>query len=119
MRVVPVADSEVSIGWHGNAVLVDRSVSYYKIERMELPGLEPRGAVKVRVGREDRLEFVATHLGLMRRHRRRQLDVIASGLEDPETSLVVGDFNEWSATRGLEALTPTHAVMSPGRSFQR
>ena len=70
-QVVPVAANDKSVGWHGNAVLVRRGVQADLVERIDLPGLEPRGAVHVRVDLGHTVEIIATHLGLLRRHRRR------------------------------------------------
>src|SRR6056297_2144189 len=73
--VVELAKNEVSLGWHGNAVLVRRGLEVVSTRHIELPGLEPRGAVFARVGR---LSIVGTHLGLMRRWRHRQMNAILS-----------------------------------------
>lgn len=111
--VVPVARNDVSIGWHGNAVLIRKGMVHGAITHLDLPGLEPRGAVRVDLGR---FSLVATHLGLMRRHRHGQLRVIAKALEGAPRAVVAGDFNEWSPRKGLEPLA-RFAVHAPGRSF--
>lgn len=113
--VVPVAENDVSIGWHGNAVLARRSISVRAVSRIDLPGLEPRGAVRVDVA--GGLALVATHLGLTRSFRRRQLSVIAEVLSDTPRALIAGDFNEWRREFGLEPLEGLYTVLSPGRSF--
>ena len=114
-HVVPVAVNDVSLGWHGNAVLMRGSLSAVSVSRIELPGLEPRGAVRVDLNGGPAL--VATHLGLTRRHRRRQLSVIAESLSDAPSALIAGDFNEWRKDTGLEPLADRYTVLSPGRSF--
>ena len=114
-RLVPVAENDVSVGWHGNAVLLHKSLQPTSVERIELPGMEPRGAVRVDI--DANLTLVATHLGLMRRHRRAQLAAITSSTKDVSRTVIAGDFNEWSADRGLEPLAGKYAVTSPGRSF--
>lgn len=113
--VAPVAENAVSVGWHGNAVLVHRSLNATSVSRIEMPGLEPRGAV--RVDFEDGFAIVATHLGLLRSYRRRQLAVIADALADASRAVVAGDFNEWRNDRGMEPLAERYDVVSPGRSF--
>ena len=113
--LAPVAESAVSVGWHGNAVLVRRGIQVRSVLRIKLPGLEPRGAV--RVDFEDGLTLVATHLGLLRNYRRRQLSVIANALSDVDCAVIAGDFNEWRQNRGLEPLAGRYDVISPGRSF--
>jgi hypothetical protein len=40
-RVADVATTDVSLGWHGNAVLVHRDLDIRGIARLPLPGLEP------------------------------------------------------------------------------
>jgi endonuclease/exonuclease/phosphatase family metal-dependent hydrolase len=114
-QVVPVAANDRSLGWHGNAVLLRKSVEMRAVSRIELPGLEPRGAVRVDL--EDGLVVVATHLGLMRRSRRVQLETIAAALADASNAVIAGDFNEWRMDRGLEPLSDGFEVLSPGHSF--
>jgi endonuclease/exonuclease/phosphatase family metal-dependent hydrolase len=114
-RVVPVAVNDASLGWHGNAVLVRDPVGVEATSRIELPGLEPRGAVRVDL--KDGLVVVATHLGLIRRFRRLQLEAITEALADAPHAVIAGDFNEWRMDRGLEPLSEGFEVVSPGHSF--
>lgn len=115
--VLPVAKSEHSIGWHGNAVLVRKGMAVKDVGRIDLPGLEPRGAVKFALALTMPVTVIGAHLGLVRRHRRRQLDMLVAQAGDATDAIIIGDFNEWSETRGLEALTPNFDILSPGRSF--
>ena len=115
--VAPVAQNEASVGWHGNAVLVRGSLGVQSVDHFELPGLEPRGAVCVGLDVGVPVTIVATHLGLLRRHRRRQLEVIARKTASEDHAIVLGDFNEWSRNRGLEPLDERFEVHAPGRSF--
>ncbi len=116
-----VATSEVSLGWHGNAVLVHPDISIDGVTRIVLPGLEPRGAVMVKARRDKQpFQIVAAHLGLTRRFRRQQLSVIAATIASESAQLptvIAGDFNEWSYDRGLEPLNPGYVVHAPGLSF--
>ncbi len=112
-EVVPVARNDVSLGWHGNAVLVRKGMPYGKVTHIDLPGLEPRGAVRVDL---PRFSLVATHLGLMRRHRAGQLRAIARAVEGCSHAVVAGDFNEWSPHKGLEVLD-AFDIHAPGHSF--
>ena len=116
-KVVPVADGDQSIGWHGNAVLVRYDLKVTSVKQLELSGLEPRGAVRVDIDAGIKTTVVATHLGLMRRHRRRQTSEIAKALESVDRPIIVGDFNEWRANFGLEAFVGRYEVHAPGRSF--
>lgn len=116
-EVLPVARSEVSLGWHGNAMLVRKGLAVSDVVPVELPGLEPRGAVRFTARLERPVTVVGTHLGLVRRHRRQQLGSIAAQLTGAEDAVILGDFNEWSPTKGLEPLGDGFNVLSPGRSF--
>lgn len=110
---VPLATSDVSLGWHGNAVLVRKDLGFDAPRRIDLPGLEPRGAVAVDVSG---ITLVGVHLGLMRRHRHLQLHALGAALDDRPT-IVAGDFNEWSRAQGLEPFEGRFHMHSPGRSF--
>lgn len=111
--VVPVARNDVSLGWHGNAVLLRRGMTHGRVCHIDLPGLEPRGAVRVDL---PAFSLVATHLGLMRRHRAGQLRTIARAVAGAPRVVLAGDFNEWSPHKGLEVLD-TFEVHAPGHSF--
>ncbi|WP_242601485.1 endonuclease/exonuclease/phosphatase family protein [Pseudaestuariivita atlantica] len=115
--VVPLAQFEESLGWHGNAVLLRRDLSVSATTCMELPGLEPRGAAKVDVSGAIQLTLVAAHLGLRRRDRRAQQAAICAELPAHGNSIVAGDFNEWSPSNGLENFKKELRVHAPGPSF--
>ena len=104
----------VSLGWHGNAILLRKGVAGRVVERLDLPGLEPRGALIAEVAG---LRVVGTHLGLRRRDRRRQLAQIHAALAAlvAMPTAILGDFNEWAQTTGLEALAGDFIVH--GKSF--
>lgn len=113
-----------SLGWHGQTVLVRRGLHAAAVERVALPGLEPRGALAVDIGRTGTsaapapFRLVAAHLGLRRTDRRAQWARLRDVLEGaaPRPGLMIGDFNEWSAARGFEPLSGL-AVHAPGRSY--
>ncbi len=115
---VPLAldESGVSLGWHGNAILLRKGLEANGVHRLELPGLEPRGAVIAALGD---LDIVGVHLGLMRRHRQEQLAAIREALArmPPRPRVILGDFNEWSERRGLEMLEPDFTLHAPGLSY--
>ena len=114
-NVVPLAKNDVSLGWHGNALLIRRGIDFDAPEHIALPGAEPRGAVSVRIG--GGATVVGVHLGLLRRSRRQQLEKIVSGLKDAARTVMIGDMNEWSQHRGFEPLADGFTLHSPGRSF--
>lgn len=113
---IDLDETGVSLGWHGNAVLVRNGLQVSGIQRLILPGLEPRGAVIAEVGD---LRVVAVHLGLIRRYRLQQMGAIIAALDAlaPMPTVITGDFNEWSASRGMEPLEQHFTVHSPGLSF--
>jgi endonuclease/exonuclease/phosphatase family metal-dependent hydrolase len=114
-EVADVARNDVSLGWHGNAILVRRGIEVSSTGHIELPGLEPRGAVLIRVAG---LTIVGTHLGLLRTWRHRQMNAILRHLgEEARATLIAGDFNEWSDIRGFDPWEKTFSVVYPGRSF--
>lgn len=117
----PVAlGAKGSLGWHGNAVLLGAHLGVTARENLTLPGFEPRGAVIVdcRLGGAD-LRVVGLHLGLIRRHRQAQLQVIRRALDalDPMPTVILGDFNEWSPKGGFEPLNGDFSLHAPGLSF--
>ena len=115
--VLSANGSDCSLGWHGNAVLVRKGTSAAQPEQVALPGLEPRGALSFEAEHFGGVTIVGTHLGLMRRHRQKQLSTIAKRLQKTETAIIIGDFNEWSASQGFDPIRPRFSVVSPGRSF--
>ncbi|MFC4670443.1 endonuclease/exonuclease/phosphatase family protein [Seohaeicola nanhaiensis] len=113
--IADVAETDVSLGWHGNAVLVRRGLKIGSVDRIELPGLEPRGAVAVQI---EGLTLIGTHLGLIRRWRQLQMAAIRNWLGDHAgRALVIGDFNEWSTRSGFEPWHGHLTVRAPARSF--
>lgn len=113
--VAGLAINDVSIGWHGNAILLRRGLTPSRLERIDLPGLEPRGAVLAEV---DGVTLVGAHLGLMRRYRLQQMTAIREHLKGREArALIAGDFNEWSDVRGYEPWEKNFTLLLPGRSY--
>jgi endonuclease/exonuclease/phosphatase family metal-dependent hydrolase len=101
-----------SIGHHGNAVLMRRGIEVREVVPLDLPGLEPRGAVLVRLG--SGLVVGALHLGLRRADRRLQIAravVAARAMGGPV--LLGGDLNEW----GRLPLPEGWHEVAPGPSF--
>ena len=116
----PVAETKVSLGWHGNALLLAPGWRMERLHRLPLPGLEPRGALIADLcGPDARLSVVATHLGLRRRDRQRQMTQIMAALNQrPKgATVLLGDLNEWSQTDGFAPLDPYFTMHAPGHSF--
>lgn len=110
----------VSLGWHGQTILT-RGHAVSATQRINLPGMEPRGAVlaEIQLPSGGALRVVGVHLGLVRRARQLQLRAILRALARrvPMPTVILGDFNEWSARRGLEPLAGAFMLHAPGRSF--
>jgi endonuclease/exonuclease/phosphatase family metal-dependent hydrolase len=116
---VPLVGEDRSHGWHGNLLLF-RNGEVTDARWLNLPGIEPRGAVMVDLSLEaGPLRIIAAHLGLLRRCRTQQVETLLS-LAEPEdgrATLLMGDLNEWrvgerSALRKLEpAFGPLHATV--------
>jgi endonuclease/exonuclease/phosphatase family metal-dependent hydrolase len=121
-KPVPFETRDGSIGWHGNAILVRKSVEIVDRELVHLPSLEPRGAVlaDLRINGGD-LRVVGMHLDLSGLWRRRQAHTILAHLQarpgNPPT-VMMGDLNEWSARGGcLRDFGHHHRFAECGRSF--
>ena len=121
--LAPVAleGGDPGLGWHGNVVLLGPRASVASARAMELPGLEPRGAVSVdlAVGGHP-VRLIAAHLGLLARWRRRQSEAILAGaaLSAGRATIVMGDFNGWG--REPPSLSLFHDEMREapcGRSY--
>lgn len=98
-RIVPVTHRAGSLGWHGNALLVRDGAVVDHARPLEIPTLEPRGAIMADIEiRGERLRVVGMHLDLSGMWRRRQLRAILSHAhEEPDRPLVImGDMNQWS-----------------------
>lgn len=120
LRPVKVARNTVSIGWHGNALLVRDCVTVENVTHLDLPSLEPRGAIIADLHKAGRpFRVVAAHLGLTRRHRGRQLQAIEQALKDSpqRPTIILGDFNEWSDVGVFGTMSGGFSVHIPGPSY--
>jgi endonuclease/exonuclease/phosphatase family metal-dependent hydrolase len=112
-----------NIGWHGNALLVKRDVGVLDVAAIELPTLEPRGAVMAELlMADDRpLRVIGMHLDLSGLWRRRQMRAIFEAIEArPQRmpTVLMGDTNEWRDAAGcLKDLGPDFCVAPTGNSF--
>ena len=121
-KPVPLDTRAGSIGWHGNALLVKKTVEVLERHLFHLPSLEPRGAVlaEVRVDGTT-MRVVGMHLDLSGLWRRRQAHAILSHLAErdaPLPTVLMGDLNEWSSQGGCLRDFGAHHQFAPcGRSF--
>jgi endonuclease/exonuclease/phosphatase family metal-dependent hydrolase len=115
LQLTEVAVRPQSHGWHGNVILVKHKFQVESSGRIDLPHVDPRGAVWATLS-EPRLEVIGAHLGLTPGTRRRQLGVLGNRvLESCDPIIVAGDFNEWNDARFYEM--PGLTVVTPGLSY--
>lgn len=121
-RPVPFATGEKSLGWHGNAILVRPGIQILDHRRIDLPTLEPRGAVAadLQVGGE-KFRVAAMHLSLMAHFRKKQITSLMHQLHehlDYLPTVLIGDLNEWRDSAGsIRLFEERYEVTTPGRSF--
>jgi endonuclease/exonuclease/phosphatase family metal-dependent hydrolase len=111
-----------SIGWHGNTILVRKEFEVLSQMALELPALEPRGAVMADISTgSEKLRVVGMHLGLIGLWRKRQALAVLDQLEKLELripTVIMGDLNEWTVEGGcLAHFAHEHHVAIPGPSF--
>ena len=81
-QALPVARRPHSLGWHGNALLVRKHFEALEAHAVELPRLEPRGAVRGDfLANGVRLRAVGVHLDLSGLRRRDQVRAIIKHVE--------------------------------------
>jgi endonuclease/exonuclease/phosphatase family metal-dependent hydrolase len=89
-------------GWHGNLILV-RDALVEAVEKIVLPGLEPRGALVAELILSGRvLRVVGAHLGLLPASRAAQTRLLVETVRerDDRPTLLMGDLNEWREEKG-------------------
>jgi endonuclease/exonuclease/phosphatase family metal-dependent hydrolase len=111
-----------NIGWHGNAILVKRHIGILDCAALDLPTLEPRGAVMAELLVGDRpVRIVGMHLDLSGLWRKRQIRAILEAVADrPQKmpTVLMGDTNEWRTVAGcLRELEPDFHIAPTGPSF--
>ena len=111
-----------NLGWHGNAILVKPHVAVTDLEAIDLPTVEPRGAVMAELeagGAEFRV--VGMHLDLSGLLRRKQVLHILDHIERRHRAMptiVMGDTNEWRAdSPSLREFDERFVVADCGPSF--
>ena len=111
-----------NIGWHGNALLIKPHIEVMDVAALELPTLEPRGAVMAELLIDDQpFRVVGLHLDLSGLWRRRQLRAIIQAVEQrPQfmPTVMMGDTNEWRSAAGcLNDLDGQFRIAPTGPSF--
>jgi endonuclease/exonuclease/phosphatase family metal-dependent hydrolase len=116
----PLTMKAASIGWHGNAILVRRGIEIAGAEPIDLPRLEPRGAVCAHLLVEGKpLHVVGMHLDLSGIRRIHQIEAVRAHMSRRKgPAVLLGDFNEWSPrARCYSAFGNEWTVLAPGRSY--
>jgi endonuclease/exonuclease/phosphatase family metal-dependent hydrolase len=121
-QVVPFNKRPGGIGWHGNAILIRRDAAIRKAHPLDLPMLEPRGAVEAELviaGRPVRI--IGVHLDLSGLWRRRQVKALLAhneGAAHSMPTIMMGDFNQWSDRGALsEFAFHHHRIVKTPKSF--
>lgn len=108
-----------SHGWHGNAILFrNQRLSLDTTRRVQLPSLEPRGAVSSMFASPG-LEVIGVHLALSRGMRIKQVQAIKDHLTHTDhPTLIAGDFNLWRRDKDItDILGDGFEMVTPGLSF--
>lgn len=111
-----------NLGWHGNALLVKRHVEVMDVAALDLPMLEPRGAVMAELLVGDRaVRVIGMHLDLSGLWRRRQMRAILDAIHQRPhkmPTIMMGDTNEWrDAGACLKELNGSYRLAPTGPSF--
>ena len=103
-KPVPVTMRPLSMGWHGNVLLVRKDAQIVDCEPIHLPALEPRGAVMADIRIKGVLiRAVGMHLDLSGLWRRRQAHSVMAHVDSCTQRLptvMMGDLNEWTRKSG-------------------
>lgn len=90
-------------GNHGNAILSKLPIEQWDNFDISMNSVEQRGFLHAVIrlpGTQCRVHCVCVHLGLLKRWRQKQIDLILGRLEaevgSDDALLVAGDFNDWS-----------------------
>jgi endonuclease/exonuclease/phosphatase family metal-dependent hydrolase len=112
----------LSLGWHGNAVLVRKGIEVTGCEPVHLPTLEPRGAVcaELSLGGKS-FRVVGMHLdisGLRRHHQVRSIVGHIAAQAGRLPAVLMGDVNDWTRNgRALREFGHGWRMIGLGKSF--
>lgn len=117
--VVPLGTNG-SLGWHGNAIIYRGALELTRSDELNLPGLEPRGAVLAEFATAPgTVRIIGLHLGLIAQWRRRQMHALMrqTAPRDPVPTIWAGDFNDWDRGPLLDRAAPAMRFLQPLPSF--
>ncbi|WP_306112663.1 MULTISPECIES: endonuclease/exonuclease/phosphatase family protein [unclassified Roseovarius] len=113
--LVDLSIRPLSHGWHGNAILFRNDIPVARTRRIDIPTIEPRGAVSAILS-DPPVEIIGVHLGLTPGKRRQQMTSLNHYIENaPHPVVIAGDFNEWKTD--IEVFKETGRMISPGHSY--
>ena len=120
-RAVRLHD-RLSMGWHGNALLVRKDCTVLRPTQLHIPTLEPRGAICVDLTVDSKpIRVLGMHLDLSGLWRRRQARAILTHVDDcapPMPTVMMGDLNEWTPNGGcLHDFRHSFDIAPTGPSF--
>lgn len=123
-RFVEVADNDVSHGWHGNAILYREPLTVLRAKQIDIPTVEPRGAVAAVFHLADGkvLQVIGAHLSLLKKTRAQQIDFLVETMasqNDTCPTIMGGDLNEKNAERWFvdNSRLQNYQLVTPGASF--
>lgn len=119
---VPLGIRPNSIGWHGNAILIRKGTEIRDARSLDLPMLEPRGAVAAELDiNGNPIRIIGVHLDLSGLWRRRQIRRLLAYVENAPRlipTVMMGDFNQWSDRGALsEFAFHHHRIVKTPNSF--
>lgn len=107
-------------GFHGNTIALAPHVELLDLDAIDLPGLEPRGAVLARLGLPDgELFLVGCHLPLVATFRREAVRRLAEVIRGAgaERWVIAGDLNEPRPLGTLAPFAEGARILPAGLSF--
>ncbi|MCE2730215.1 endonuclease/exonuclease/phosphatase family protein [Sphingorhabdus sp.] len=119
---VPLASRPAAIGWHGNAILVRKGMEVRHCQPIDMPTLEPRGAVMAELSVAGHaLRIIGVHLDLSGLWRRKQIRALVAAIDASPRhmpTVLMGDFNQWSDSGALNELAfHHHRLVQTPKSF--
>ena len=119
---VPLNAHPAAIGWHGNAILVRKGIEVRHAQPIDMPTLEPRGAVMAELSVNGHsLRVIGVHLDLSGLWRRKQIRALLAAIDANPLhmpTVMMGDFNQWSDKGALSELAfHHHRLVQTPKSF--
>ena len=109
---VPLNFRPAAIGWHGNAILVRKGIKVRLAKPIDMPTLEPRGAVMAELSVNGHpLRVIGVHLDLSGLWRRKQIRALLAAIDANPLhvpTVMMADFNQWSDSGALSELAFHH-----------